>query len=131
MGMIKKKVLLIDDNKDFCEVTRLCLHHTWKYRVVTAESGARGIGLARKYRPDVILLDVKMPAMDGGRVAEFLMEDSSTSSIPIIFLTGLVMRGEVAQRGGFIGGRPFIAKPFHLEELTGMIETVTTGSKAA
>jgi CheY-like chemotaxis protein len=129
--MAKKKVLLIDDNRDFCEITRLWLHHTWRYRVVTAASGPMGIDLARKVRPDVILLDVRMPVMDGGRVAEHLMEDNSTSDIPIIFLTGLVRREEVEESGGFIGGRPFIAKPFHLEELTGMIETVTAGSKAA
>jgi CheY-like chemotaxis protein len=128
--MAKKKVLLIDDNRDFCEITRLWLHYTWKYRVVTAASGPTGIDLARKVRPDVILLDIKMPVMDGGRVAEHLMEDSSTSDIPIIFLTGLVMREEVEESGGFIADRPFIAKPFHLKELTGMIETVTAGSRA-
>jgi len=127
----KKKVLLIDDNEEFCEITRLWLHHTWRYRVVTAGSGPAGIDLAKKHRPDVILLDVRMPGMDGGRVAEFLIEDTATSGIPIIFLTGLVMRDEVEQGGGFIAGRPFIAKPFNLEELTGMIETVTSRSKAA
>ncbi len=129
--MEKKKVLLIDDNRDFCEITRLWLHYTWKYRVVTAANGPTGIDLARKVKPDVILLDVKMPVMDGGRVAEHLMEHSSTSDIPIIFLTGLVRREEVEEGGGFIAGRPFIAKPFHLEELTGMIETVTARSKVA
>ncbi len=127
----KKKVLLIDDNEEFCEITRLWLHHTWRYRVVTAGNGPAGIDLAKKHRPDVILLDVKMPVMDGGRVAEFLMEDASTSDIPIIFLTGLVMHDEVQRGGGFIAGRPFIAKPFNLEELTGMIETVTSRSRAA
>jgi CheY-like chemotaxis protein len=128
---VKKKVLLIDDNRDFCEITRLWLHYTWKYRVVTAANGPMGIDLARKVRPDVILLDVRMPVMDGGKVAEHLMEDGSTSDIPIIFLTGLAMREEVEEGGGFIGGRPFIAKPFHLEELTGMIETVTARSRVA
>ena len=129
--MVKKKVLLIDDNRHFCEITKLWLHHTWKYRVVTAENGPTGIDLARKVRPDVILLDVRMPVMDGGRVAEHLLEDSSTSSIPIIFLTGLVRREEVAQGDGFIAGRPFIAKPFRLEELTEMIEAITATSRAA
>jgi CheY-like chemotaxis protein len=84
--MAKKKVLLIDDNRDFCEVTWLWRHYTWKYRVVTAANGPMGIDLARKVKPDVILLDVRMPVMDGGRVAEHLMEDNSTSDIPIISL---------------------------------------------
>jgi len=129
--MTKKKILVIDDNADFCEITRLYLHHTWRYRVLTAQNGREGIDLAKKHKPDVILLDIKMPVMDGGKVAEFLMEDSSTSNIPIIFLTGLVMQDEVKERGGFIAGRPFVAKPFRLEELTERIESVTDASRAA
>lgn len=125
---MKKKVLVIDDNIDFCDATRLYLHCTSKYRVVTAQNGPTGIDLARTYRPDVILLDIKMPMMDGGKVAELLMEDRSTGNIPIIFLTGLVMAEEVRERGGFIASHPFIAKPFRLEELTERIESVTARS---
>lgn len=129
--MTKKKILVIDDNEDFCEITRQYLHYTWRYKVFTAQNGPVGIDLARKHRPDVILLDIKMPVMDGGKVAEYLMEDLSTSNIPIIFLTGLVMAEEVKDGGGYIAGHPFIAKPFRIEELTERIESVAAASRAA
>ncbi len=122
---MKKKVLLIDDDEDLCEVTKALLHHTMKYQVLTAQTGTAGIQLAKKYRPDVILLDIRMPGMDGGMVAENLGDDTLTSSIPIIFLTGLILQDEVDDQGGCIAGHLFIAKPFDLKKLTDMIEMVT------
>lgn len=122
---MKKKVLLIDDDKDLCEVTKALLHQTMKYQVLTAQTGAAGIQLAKKHRPDVILLDIRMPEMDGGRVAENLGDDTLTSFIPIIFLTGLIRQDEVDDQGGYIAGHPFVAKPFDLKKLTDIIEMVT------
>jgi CheY-like chemotaxis protein len=122
---MKKKVLLIDDDKILCDVTKALLHQTMKYQVTTAQTGEAGIQLARKIMPDVILLDIKMPGMDGGRVAENLGEDASTDSIPIIFFTGLISQDEADRQGGYIGGHPFIAKPFDVKKLTDMIESVT------
>ncbi len=122
---MKKKVLLIDDDQDLCNVAKALLHQTMRYQVLTAQTGAAGIQLAKKHRPDVILLDIKMPGMDGGRVAERLGDDPSTSTIPVIFLTGLIRQHEVDDQGGYIAGHPFIAKPFDLKKLTEIIETVT------
>jgi len=122
MGRIN--VLVIDDNANFCNITKMSLEHGGKYRVATATNGEMGITLAKRTKPDVILLDIKMPVMDGGEVAERLREDSATSKIPIIFLTGLVRRNEVEEGGGYLSGHPFIAKPFRTEELTKRIEEV-------
>lgn len=122
---MKKKVLLIDDDTDLCQVTKALLHQTMKYQVLTAQTGAAGIQLAKKHRPDVILLDIRMPEMDGGKVAENLGDDTLTSSIPIIFLTGLIRQDEVDDQGGYIAGHPFVAKPFVLKKLTDIIEMVT------
>lgn len=123
--MMKKKVLLIDDDKNLCEVTKALLHRTMRYQVTTAHTGAAGLQLAKTNRPDVILLDIKMPEMDGGRVAENLSEDESTSSIPIIFLTGLISQDELDLQGGYIGGHIFVAKPFDIKKLADIIESVT------
>jgi CheY-like chemotaxis protein len=124
MGRIK--VLVIDDNASFCNITKMSLEHGGKYQVVTATNGEMGITLAKRTRPDVVLLDIKMPVMDGGEVAERLQEDSVTSKIPIIFLTGLVKRNEVEEGSGYLSGHPFIAKPFRTEELTKRIKDVLT-----
>jgi CheY-like chemotaxis protein len=118
------KVLVIDDNANFCNITKMSLEHGGRYQVVTAANGEIGITLAKRTKPDVILLDIKMPVMDGGEVAERLQEDSDTSKIPIIFLTGLVKRNEVEEGGGYLSGHPFIAKPFRTEELIKRIEDV-------
>lgn len=101
------------------------LRETRRYSVVTAYTGEAGIQLAKKVRPDAIILDIKMPGMDGGKVAESLRDDIVTSSIPIIFLTGLVSQKEVDRQGGYIGGHPFIAKPFDVRDLADLTESIT------
>ena len=123
----KMKVLLIDDNGSFCTVTKLGLEHSGQYQVLIATSGAQGIAMAKRHRPDIILLDIKMPDMSGDETAAQLLEDHHTSRIPIIFLTGLVKKDEVKQGGGYLSGHPFIAKPFRIEELTARIEEVLSG----
>jgi CheY-like chemotaxis protein len=124
------KILVIDDNAGFCNVTKMSLEYRGKYQVVTATNGELGITLAKRVKPDMVLLDIKMPAMDGGEVAARLMEDRLTSHIPIIFLTGLVKQNEVEEGGGYLSGHPFIAKPFRIEELTKRIEDVLSGEEA-
>jgi CheY-like chemotaxis protein len=98
--------------------------------VFIARNGELGIAMAKRVRPDIVLLDIRMPAMDGGEVAARLMEDRLTSHIPIIFLTGLVKQNEVEEGGGYLSGHPFIAKPFRIEELTKRIEDVLSGEEA-
>ncbi len=109
--MSEKIILLIDDEGDFCLFVKLNLEKTGRYKVFTATDGKKGISLAKQHQPDLILLDIKMSGMDGGQVAELLLEDEWTSEIPIVFLTAMVREEEVSRRGGRFGGRDFIAKP--------------------
>ncbi|HVN95078.1 MAG TPA: response regulator [Syntrophorhabdaceae bacterium] len=122
--MMRRKILVVDDNTHFCNVTKLALETMGRYQVITANTGTQGITLAKTHKPDAILLDIKMPRMDGGEVAARLMEDHATNRIPVIFLTGLVSSDEVEQGGGYLSGHPFIAKPFKTVELLKKIETV-------
>jgi putative two-component system response regulator len=73
--------------------------------------------MAGALRPDLILLDIKMPQMDGPQVAELLLEDAKTKSIPIVFITGLVTNEETKHREMQVAGRTFIAKPVTRDEL--------------
>lgn len=118
----KKKVLLIDDEEDFCFFVKLNLQKAGKYQVFTATSGKDGIELVKQLKPDLILLDIMMPNMSGGQVAEILLEDESTSRIPIIFVTAAIEEEEVEKHMGRIGGRDFIAKPVTVEKLIEKIE---------
>ena len=118
MGPIeKKRVLLIDDDESFCTFVGLALERTGRYEVATATKPLQGVTMARALRPDLILLDIKMPQIDGPQVAEILLEDAKTNSIPIVFLTGLVTNEETRHREMQVAGRTFIAKPVTRDEL--------------
>ncbi len=128
--MDKKKILLIDDEEDFCFFVKLNLEKTRKYRVFTATRGIEGIRLAKQVKPDLIFLDIVMPKMDGGRVAEILLEDESTKTIPFVFVTAVIKKDDLPGYGGKIGGRDFIAKPVKPEKLIEKIEQYCPTEKA-
>jgi CheY-like chemotaxis protein len=113
----KKTILIIDDEEDFCLFVKLNLEQTGNFEVLTAGSGAEGIGLANRYQPDLILLDIIMPNMTGTQVAEALRNDKATKDIPIIFVTAIVKRGEVGAMDYQFGGNYFVFKPVKLDEL--------------
>jgi CheY-like chemotaxis protein len=119
----KKKVLLIDDEKDFCFFLKNNLERTGRYNVMVANDGESGISLVKLERPDVILLDIMMPKVSGPDVADAILQDASTKSIPILFLTALVTEEEIGFRlMREIGGRNFIAKPVEIDRIVNCIE---------
>jgi DNA-binding response OmpR family regulator len=120
----KPSVLLIDDSTELCEGLKLNLERSHNFNVATALDGQSGLRLARKILPDIILLDVMMPGMSGGQVAESLRDSLSTARIPIIFLTGMLSKRELEAQGGEIGGELFLAKPVGAEEVAAAINTV-------
>ena len=120
----KKKILLIDDEEDFCFFVKLNLEKTGKFEVMTTTSGSRGIVMASKEHPDLILLDIIMPEMSGGQVAEQLFDNPKTKNIPVLFITAIASRSDVQSQEGIIGGRNFIAKPVTPEELMAKINGV-------
>ncbi len=120
--MNRKKILIIDDEDDFCFFVKLNLQKTGKYQVFTATSGMEGISLARQLKPDFIFLDMVMPKMGGTEVAKTLLEDESTRIIPFVFVSAVMKNYEIAKCGGHIGARDFIAKPVTPEKLIEKIE---------
>jgi CheY-like chemotaxis protein len=107
--MPPKQILVIDDENDIQEVTRLSLQLTESWSVMGANSGAAGALLALSESPDAILLDVMMPDMDGPSTLRVLQQQGST--IPVIFLTAKV---QLADREKYmqLGVRGIISKPF-------------------
>jgi len=97
--------------------------------VRTTTSGSEGIILASKDRPDLILLDIIMPELSGGQVAEQLLESPKTRDIPVLFVTAIASRREVQSQEGIIGGRQFIAKPVTPEEIMAKISAVLESGK--
>jgi CheY-like chemotaxis protein len=119
----KKTVLIIDDEEDFCYFVKLNLEETGQYEVITATSGAEGIKKAIHHQPDIILLDIIMPVMTGTQVAEELLNNKSTKSIPIIFVTAIAKRSEVSRKDEKIGGRLFMFKPVKFDDLIAEISS--------
>jgi DNA-binding response OmpR family regulator len=109
------RVLVIDDEPPIRLLCRVNLEADGM-EVLEASDGPTGLEKARNEEPDVILLDVMMPGLDGWQVAEELLDDRRTSSIPIVFLTA---RAEVRDRarGLDLGGIDYVTKPFNPIEL--------------
>ena len=118
----KPKILVVDDEVGLLQMMKLTLEQARPYEVTTERDGTKAAGLAAKLRPDVILLDVMMPGIDGGALATQLRAQSSTSHIPIVFLTAAVREDEVRGHGGVIGGDVFLAKPVSTQRLIEVIE---------
>jgi DNA-binding response OmpR family regulator len=114
-----ERVLVIDDEAPIRLLCRVNLEAE-KMEVLEASDGPTGLKLARDERPDVILLDVMMPGLDGWSVAERLIEDERTQSIPIIFLTARAEFRDRA-RGLDIGGVDYVTKPFNPVELADLV----------
>jgi two-component system, OmpR family, alkaline phosphatase synthesis response regulator PhoP len=113
------RVLVIDDEAPIRLLCRVNLEAE-RMAVIEAADGPSGLDQAREQRPDVILLDVMMPGLDGWKVAEKLLDDERTSEIPIIFLTA---RAEFRDRakGLDIGGVDYVTKPFNPLDLAPLV----------
>jgi len=113
------RVLVIDDEAPIRLLCRVNLEAEGM-SVLEAADGPSGLEKARAEAPDVVLLDVMMPGLDGWRVAEELLEDPATSSIPIVFLTA---RAELRDRarGLDLGGLDYVTKPFNPVDLAPLI----------
>src|SRR6266550_6318416 len=113
------RVLIIDDEAPIRLLCRVNLEAE-QMEVIDAGDGPTGLEKARSEQPDVILLDVMMPGLDGWQVAEALLDDERTHSIPIIFLTA---RAEVRDRarGLDLGGIDYVTKPFNPIELAPLV----------
>ena len=114
------RVLVIDDEAPIRLLCRVNLEAA-KMEVLEAENGPAGLEAARRERPDVILLDVMMPGMDGWQVLEELLADERTQEVPIVFLTARAELRDQA-RGLELGGVDYITKPFNPGELAPLVE---------
>jgi two-component system phosphate regulon response regulator PhoB len=113
------RVLVIDDEAPIRLLCRVNLEAEGM-KVIEAADGPTGLEQAREHTPDVVLLDVMMPGLDGWRVAEHLLEDERTNEIPIIFLTARAEFRDRA-RGLDIGGVDYVTKPFNPLELAPLV----------
>jgi CheY-like chemotaxis protein len=120
----QKRILIVDDEPDMTFLVRLNLQKTGRFEVQEENRSSQALDVARNFMPDLILLDVMMPELDGGDVLALLKDDPNLRNIPVVFLTATVLKEEVNSNKGTIGGYPFISKPFEVDTLVARIDTL-------
>ena len=113
----KKRILVVDDEPGVTRLLKLNLEQTNEYEVRAQIGSSGAIAAAEGFQPDLILLDVLMPGMDGGELAALLLENPKLKSVPIVFLTALATKTDVHRGAGRIGGLPFLAKPVNVDDV--------------
>ena len=116
----KKKVLVIDDENDILLIIKSALHEEG-YEVVTANNGYDGLALAEDASPDLIILDIMMPEMDGFEVLQQLKENEKTAQIPVVILTGLSSKDKIREALNK-GIDYYIVKPFEYQDLVSKVK---------
>ena len=118
---ITPTVLIVDDNSNNVKIIAITLREL-NYKLVIATSGQSAIEMVEKTRPDLVLLDIMMPGMDGYETCEIIKSKKENENLPIIFLTALNDKSNII-RGFEVGGVDYITKPFNKEELISMVKT--------
>lgn len=120
-----RKILAIDDKHDNLITIKAVIKMLLPdYEVLMAQSGEQGIQLAKEHQPEVILLDIIMPGMDGYDVCKKLKQDSITQNIPIVIITALKTDSESKVKALGLGADAFVAKPFEPVELVAQLKVV-------
>lgn len=120
-------VLVVEDTPDVARVIRLALHH--EFRVLAASNGRRGLELALKHQPTVIVTDLMMPEMDGLELTRQLRAHPASKHVPIVMLTA---RADVSDRvaGLELGANAYLAKPFSTRELVSTVRSLLNSREA-
>jgi two-component system cell cycle response regulator DivK len=122
------KVLYVEDNDDNVYMLKMRLELLGDFEVVAAEDGRKGCEMAVSERPDIILMDLEMPVMDGWEAARWLKSEPATGTIPIIGLSAHALAGE-RQKALAAGCDEFDTKPIEFERLVATLRRVLEGCK--
>jgi len=125
MGTEKLKVLVVDDNKENLESVRVAILRAFPGSAVfTTDGGQQGLEVARRAEPDVILLDLVMPGMDGLEVCRRIRADEKLKHIPVVFVAADLSDKETRVQAVQAGADGFLGKPFELEELAAQVRAM-------
>lgn len=117
-----RTVLVADDDEDILQLVSFRLERAG-YNVVTAADGQQALAAAREHQPDLAVLDVMMPGLNGYEVTRQLRADSATAQIPVILLTARVQEADVS-RGFEAGADDYLRKPFSPQELRSRVQAI-------
>ena len=122
------KILVVDDDAAICNLAGACIRHALgaDYQVLYARNGKKALDAATRERPDLVLLDILMPVMDGFEVCQQLKSSPETSQIPILFMTALGEESNI-EKGLALGGDGYVVKPFNAVTLAAQITELLAG----
>lgn len=122
--MDKKRVLIVDDESDIVESIKFNLELE-NIECIEAYDGEEGLSWAKKEKPDLILLDIMLPKINGYKIARLLKFDQSYKDIPIIILTARAQEKDI-RLGGETGADEYVTKPFDMDTLVALVKNYLT-----
>ena len=122
---ITKKILLVDDEPNIVRTVEARLKASG-YEVISATDGLQGLNMARTCKPDLIILDLMLPKMDGYKICGLLKKDIKYQKIPIVLFTARAQEAD-RQMGEDVNADAYITKPFKAELLLGKIKELLNG----
>ncbi len=118
----KKRILLIDDEPFLTSILRMNLEATDEYEVREENNALNALEVIKDFIPDLVILDVMMPDLDGADILFRLKNDQRLKHIVVVFHTATVSRTELTSHGGIISGYPFLPKPASADQIIAFIE---------
>jgi CheY-like chemotaxis protein len=125
------RVLVVDDEAGFTRLLKINLESSGRYLVKVENDSNSAVATALGFHPDLVLMDVMMPGLDGGDVVNRFGEHPELKDVPVIFLTATVRHSEVGSHDGCFGGLRFLSKPVALPELLACLDEHFAGHPAA
>ena len=119
---MKKRILVVDDEPGFTHLLKHSLESVGYYEVAEENEATRATATARAFDPDVVVLDVMMPDLDGSEVAAQMKADRALADVPVIFLTALVTEDDAPDGACSRGGQTFLSKSVRIARLVECIE---------
>ena len=120
----KKKILIVDDEAGFAAILKIALEETGEYDVRVETSGLGGFEAARRFRPDLVLMDIRMPDGSGPEIARRVKHSAELKDTPVIFVSATPFEESVKHFDGTLAGCPYITKPAGAEEIMSCIRQV-------
>ena len=128
---MKKRILVVDDEPEFTNVLKLSLESHGYFEVREENDAEHARAAAREFDPDLVVLDIMMPEMEGNEVAAALKNDPVTRDVPVIFLTALVSPDDAPQGACSSGGHTFLPKTIRVDKLIRCIQDKISKHEAA
>lgn len=126
-----KRILIVDNEPELTEALKLALEEMGGFHIQSENNPFQAVATARQFAPDVIVMDIRMPGLDGADVAARLQLEDSLRDTPIVFLTGAVTKPIVARHGNRVGGLRFLPKTLSIAAMAGFLrEIIGAGSEA-